>query len=324
MILEKGNLGPHQRTVNAVQIQQWQTLVVAALFQITVEEDRTEIGPLADIEVHEKKGDLAHDVDAGQPGIEFDAVEDHDLPAHRHHVRQVQVPVAVPHPPAPFARLDEVTMALELGLGPGAEGCQLSAGVDLRGTGSNVGEVFQGILADLGGAPIGRVGRGALGPSVKLRDRSRERLDVPRRELAAREHPVKLCRAGKAAHLHAVFDRGAWTTQAGAILRSSYGHDCQIKLGGEACVEPELFLAIEPALIERREVQKPEIDGLLEFIRERAGQEHTGDVGLEHLEVLDRMTEALGCREALDQPPQSPWIDPDRRCHAGLTNPLSR
>ena len=147
--------------------------------------------------------------DAGQRGIEFDAVEDHDLRAHQHHVRQVQVPVAMPHPPVPFAPLDEVTMPFKLGLGPGAQGCQLGPGVDLRGTGSDVGEVFQGISADLGGAPVGRVGRAALGPSVKLRDRSRERLDEPGRELAAREHPVELCRARKAAHLDAILDGDA-------------------------------------------------------------------------------------------------------------------
>ena len=316
LMLEIGDLGPHQRTVNAVQIQQSQALVVAALFEIAVEKDRTEIGPLADIEVHQKKGDLAHDVDAGQRGIEFDAVEDHDFPAHRHHVGQVQVPVAVPYSPVSFAPLDEVMMPFELGLGPGAEGCQLLAARDLRRTVPDLCEVFQGILANLGGAPIGRVGRGALGPSVKLSDRSRERLDAPRRELSAREHPVELCRAGKAAHLDAVFDGGAWTPQAGAIRRPGYGHDRQIQLGGEARVEPELFLAIEPALLERREVQKPEIDGLLEFIRERAGQEHTGDVGLDHLEVFDRMTEGLGCREAFNQPPQPSWIAPDRRGHA--------
>ena len=150
----------------------------------------------------------------------------------------MQIPVALPHAPLPLARLDEVTMPLKLRLGPGAKDASALRGVDLRGPVPDLREVLQGILADLGGAPIGRVGRSDFGPAVKLRDRLASASSKPRRELAPRKHLVELRRAGKAAHLDAVFDGGAGPPQTGRILGPRHRHDLEIKLGGEAPVEP--------------------------------------------------------------------------------------
>ena len=63
--------------------------------------------------------------------------------------------------------------------------------------------------------------------------------------------------------------------------------DAEIDVVRQPLVEPDLFLAEEPALLERGEVEEPEIDGLLDLVDGVAGQEDPGDVGLDELDRPD-------------------------------------
>ena len=91
------NLRPHQRAVDQVEAQDRDPRVVAAGFEVPVEEAPREVLATAVGEVHRGERGLAHHVDPAQPGVELDAVEEHDFTVDAGGVAEVEIAVALAH-----------------------------------------------------------------------------------------------------------------------------------------------------------------------------------------------------------------------------------
>ena len=62
----------------------------------------------------------------------------------------------------------------------------------------------------------------------------------------------------------------------------------QVNARSETVVQANFFLAEMASLVQRREIEKAEIDGFLDFVDQRAGQEDHGNMRLPHFDALDR------------------------------------
>ena len=122
-------------------------------------------------------------------------------------------------------------------------------------------------------------------------------------QLAAVEHALEHPGLVELSHSDRVLDGLSITADARVCGLPGDGNNIQVQLGREAPVQPQLLLAAEAALLERREIQKAEIQRLLELIRVLAGQEHVRDVGLDMFDLARRMGIANRVQQRADQIP---------------------
>ena len=146
---------------------------------------------------------------------------------------------------------------------------QESAAVVLRPLQDSVGRAEPGIR------------RGDLDRAVKRRHLRREHVDVGGAELAAREEPTRQCLLRELAHFDCVLDRGPIAADDRSLDAAGDRYHVEVERGREAPIEPQLFLAEVTSRGKRREIEKAEIDGLLELVCEASGEKHIRDVRLE-------------------------------------------
>ena len=80
-----------------------------------------------------------------------------------------------------------------------------------------------------------------------------------------------------------------------------YGHDAQIDLWRQPPVKADFLVAPMPPFFECAVIDKPQIDGFLDLVSVRSGQEYDGDVGLVDVNVVNRSGIGLRVAEGLDQ-----------------------
>ncbi len=100
------DLGAHQRAVNEVVAQQRDARIVAAGFEVAVEETPAEIGIAARVQIHGDECDLADGVYPAQFRVELDTVEQGDDGVDHRHVAEVKITVALAHEAGGFAAID--------------------------------------------------------------------------------------------------------------------------------------------------------------------------------------------------------------------------
>jgi hypothetical protein len=103
------------------------------------------------------------------------------------------------------------------------------------------------------------------------------------------------------AHLQCVLERRPFAADPRMGDFSRDRQHREIEIGREPTVEAQLFLAIESPLLQRGEIQKAEIERLLQLVGVRAGQQYIGDVRLQVLDFIDGMRVALGLHEPAEQ-----------------------
>lgn len=117
---KQGDFGAHHGAVSLVEAQQGQPRIVAAVFQITVEQAAGMGWQAAVFQVHEQEGQLAHHVDPAEAVVEFDGVEDDDGIVHQGHIAKVHVAVQLAHETFPLASGKDGRKARIGALGPQA------------------------------------------------------------------------------------------------------------------------------------------------------------------------------------------------------------
>jgi|GEM_PF-4886793 len=96
------------------------------------------------------------------------------------------------------------------------------------------------------------------------------------------------------AHPHGIVDQGAAAQQPGGGRRPVDRADVQVEVGGQATIQPD-FLPTEPAPpLERAEIDKAQIDRLLNLVGIGAGEQNPGDMGFKKDNPADGM--AIGFR----------------------------
>jgi len=122
---------------------------------------------------------------------------------------------------------------------------------------------------------------------MEARDGVRELVDALGRQRAGGEQAVELLRAVEAAHPHRVLDRRPIPANARRVRRAGDRDDVEVEFGREPAIQAHLLGARVPALRERGEVEKGEVERLLDLVREVAGQHDPRDVRLDDGDVGD-------------------------------------
>jgi len=146
---QRRHLGPHHGAVDGVETQHARSLVVATAAQNLVEQPVGQTRLLMFQQVDIDKSHFAGHVHPAQVFVELDAVKQLHPPVDQHHVGQVQVAMALPHPTGVLARLHQRRQLLELGLRPIAQGKQAVLQARVRQESLQLGKVIQGGLQDV-------------------------------------------------------------------------------------------------------------------------------------------------------------------------------
>src|SRR5215813_11521379 len=87
----------------------------------------------------------------------------------------------------------------------------------------------------------------------------------------------------KTAHFESIVDDLTMVLKGVVLIILSKRHHLKIDARAESTIQGELLLTVEAALVQGREIQKSQVDGLLQFVGIAIGQKHQRDMGLAHL-----------------------------------------
>jgi hypothetical protein len=79
-------------------------------------------------------------------------------------------------------------------------------------------------------------------------------------------------------------------------------HHAKIELGSESAIEPNLFITRATALLQRREIEKAEVERFFQFVGIWPGEQNIGNMGLDVIDMIHRVRVAGGVKECLNQP----------------------
>src|SRR6476620_718173 len=92
-----GDFGAHHRSIDEIEAQHRNAVVVAGDLKVRVQEAMREIRPTAVPKIHDGERNFAHDVDPAERIDEIDAVEYRQLPVEARNVAKVEIAVAFTH-----------------------------------------------------------------------------------------------------------------------------------------------------------------------------------------------------------------------------------
>ncbi len=228
-------------------------------------------------QIHEGECNVVDDIDVAKLGVELDTVEGSRHVVDENDVGQVQVAMALAHPPAVATLLPQWREQRRL------EGQPLHQIADHDALGSqplerrahHAGHVIRP-------APVA-VGRSNLGLRVQCRDALRQRVDVRRQERAVGKPLAQQCARREAAHAQRVLDRCAVIAQPRILRRATDRRHFEIDRWRKAPVQAQLLGAEMAPLLEAAEVEEAEADRLLDLPRGVTCQQHPRDVRLDQL-----------------------------------------
>ena len=280
--LQRAHLGAHGRTVGDVVGHEGSAILVPARGEVGVEQ-RARFGPrTVGAQVHRQERDVRHRIGTGIPRRELDAVDDREFAGlEQVHVLEPQVAVRL-------------------------------AGHALRARGARCGARCASSSASVSSSRRRSSSTDASAPAcgaspAKLsrqfsRTRSNSAQDAtsgPRlaRGVETGELPPDALedavlhgavphlrrerrRLGEATHVDRVLDRFALPAEDRASVLLRDRHDAHVHAGRETAVQGDLGLAHDLATCERRVVEEPEVDRLLELVDVVPGENDRGSVGL--------------------------------------------
>lgn len=128
-------------------------------------------------------------------------------------------------------------------------------------------------------------------------------LDPGRVQFATGQYPIKQAFLVETAHFDGVFEcaRRVDGGEDGRLGATRERDDVQIQLRGEASVEAQFLLAVMASQIQGREIQKAQVQGLLELVGVVAGEQDDGDMGLQGGDPVHCMGIGPGCLQGLDE-----------------------
>ena len=296
-----GHLGAHHGPVYGVETQHPGGIVVAAAAECFIHEPvgQARLAMVQQVDVGER--DFTGHVDPAQVLVELDAIE-HAHPAiDTDQVAEVQVAMAFAHPTRRFAGLQDRRQPGEFGFGPLAQVIQPVAEFILWQKLLEFVEVFQCRRHHLLlGPKAGRWRRNGCA-GVELRQCGGKVGQMFWAQVSTLAHAVEPAIFVEAAHAHRVFDRLAVVAPSRIIRRADDGHHVQVDVGRKAAVQAQLVLAANVPEFERAEVQKRQLQGLLDLVGEFARQQDPGDVGLHQRDLVHGARVARGLKQGADQ-----------------------
>ncbi len=210
--------------------------------------------------------------------------------------------MAFAHVAAAAARFEQVGEALMGAATPMFDAFQHAQLGGLAQQGPQLGEVLSHRRFDARRAAPRRIAIAAGNAGVEGGDALRQCVDVPVIQGALPRQPVEQRFLGKAPHLDGVFDDGArGRAQPRCVAAPPDRRDFKVDPRRQAAIEAQFLLAVEAPLFQGAEIQKAEIERLLQLVGELAGEQDMGNVGFQLLDGLDRMRIARRGAQRLDK-----------------------
>ena len=267
------NLGAHQRPIDQIKAQHVEPCVVAARFQIRIEKPGCEIRTAAIHQVHHQKRNLAHDIDPAQRRIELDAVERRERALKHHNIAQMQIAVAFAYVTFHLALTEQGLARVVFVFGP----------ISQWGDARLIRRVRQQIVErreiiacrrdhHLGGSVRTAACRDA-GTGMKCGDARCQRIEVRAGENALCKQAAGQRVLRKFAHFDCVFKgrcvagnvriatAHVWTARAAGDFHHGY-----IKRRRQPAIQAQLLLATTAPRFERAEIEKTQVDRLLDLV----------------------------------------------------------
>ena len=291
------HLGAHQAAIHEIEIEQHGALVIAAAFEIAVEEMRGQLGVVFLREVHDQETDIGEDIGIAQVGIEFDAVERGYPGRQAHEIAEMQVAVAVAHEAVVEPLPQRRRVLFELVFRPVSQEAKLVLAQDI----AEVIEVFPEIVHGLPEEALPVGGVRAFGGGMACRDAFTQLLHVRDREQPVGELPVETQVLVETQHLHRVFECFAVAADDGFVRRLGNRNDLQVQFRPPRSVQAQLLLAEVQALFQRAEIKEVEHDRFLDFVGIVAREDDPGDVRLHEFDVVRRVRKRFRAQQRFDQ-----------------------
>jgi len=192
----------------------------------------------------------------------------------------VQVAVAVADPVVRHALLEQRPLPLEEAVDPAPQEFVSLAGDRQADVAGRLLEVLVVVVPDRLD-PAHLVDPAArLGPPVEIGHLRRDGVHGLRRDLALGQEPLQHPVLGEPSHHDGVLHGPPDPEGGGPPGVFPDGGHLQVGLRRQPPVEPQLLLAESLSFFERREVEEPEVDGLLHLVDPVARDEDEGDVRL--------------------------------------------
>ena len=228
-----------------------------------------------------RNADVDADVATRQPVVELDAVE-HDRWIAEEDVVEVEISMALTDPPLDDATLEQILAVDEEPVRPVLDVLEAIARDQLPDVALGLDEVLVGVEPDRGDlAEHVDIGT-AAGVLVERHENVDEVIEHVGGQLAAFEDPdtevvvVELLHGDRP-----VDDLSIALPDRQVLAVESHRFHSEVDVGCEPAVELDLPAAVQLPEFERREVEEPEVDGLLELVRPFAGQQDRRDVRLQ-------------------------------------------
>ena len=293
------DLGAHHRPVAQVIGQHPQPGVVATALQPGIQEAPAKRGLTPCLQIHDQKGHIGDDVGPAQFGTELDRIEQPRLAIEHDQVAQMHVAVAFTHPTLGKSGIKGRCERGELRGRPGFHARELGEQGRILHTLADLVEIllhWRMHRSRAAKAPTGLRdrGRGVEIGHVACQAIKQRGLELPRRKQVG-EQPGLV----EAAHAHQIIDqRGLRSVRASALpcrsdpdpLRCApHRHHREVDLGQGALIEAQLVLAGHAPPLQSAEIQKPQVERLLQLPRVLTRKQHPGDMRLDQFHAARRV-----------------------------------
>ncbi len=248
-------------------------------------------------QVHVTERHFGNDVYPAQGWAEFDAIEDHQMPVHPGQIRQMQVAVTFAHPASQFAFAHQGRKARLFGIAPVL---QVRQKLPLRRFIQPLRQqlkVFRDGLGDPLRFTPRAVGGGALTfDQMEMREARGQRVYLLITQFAPFRQLVERRVSRKLAHFYSIFKRLPCTIDTRCDRTAGDGDTLQIIVRRQPPVQAQLFHTVLMAQFQRTEIEKSQIDRLLDLVGKRTRKQYPGNMRLDQLQLCYRMvvTDRIG------------------------------
>ena len=136
---------------------------------------------------------------------------------------------------------------------------------------------------------------------MKRGDARGQGIDVCRGQRAVLQQAACQRALRKLAHFHRVLDDGATAFDGWIIGAAGDRHHRLVHGGRKPAIQTQLLVAVMVARLQRGEIEKPQVNRLLDFVGMLPGQYHPRDMGFQHVDTLHRMRVARRIAQCCDE-----------------------
>ena len=135
---------------------------------------------------------------------------------------------------------------------------------------------------------------------VKVGSQACEVIDIALAKLTSVQYAVPLGFLCEGIHFYGVVDDLTCTIDLWVFWRPGNGNDTQIEIGGQSLIKPDFLFTKMFTFFQCREVEEPEVDGLLDFVDESTGKKYPRDMRFNQFYRYNSARKGMWLTQGLD------------------------